>query len=114
MLGVAGLLGAGRTELLEAIFGASPHQPAGTIRLEGKPVRFHHPDRRSRQGSRWSTEDRKTLGLFDRMTVAENITLRRLPRTDHRPAGRPPGRAAERSSGRSKSWRSRRPAATFR
>ncbi len=79
VLGVAGLLGAGRTELLEGIFGASPYQPSGTIRLEGKPVRFTHPDQAIRAGIAMTTEDRKTLGLFEDMTVAQNITLRRLP-----------------------------------
>jgi ABC-type sugar transport system ATPase subunit len=79
VLGVAGLLGAGRTELLEAIFGASPVAPAGTIRLEGVPVRFNHPDAAIKAGVAMVTEDRKTLGLFDQMTVAENISLRRLP-----------------------------------
>jgi ribose transport system ATP-binding protein len=78
VLGVAGLLGAGRTELLEAIFGASPYQPTGTIRLEDRPVRFTHPDQAIKAGIAMTTEDRKTLGLFDQMTVAENITLRRL------------------------------------
>ena len=77
--GVAGLLGAGRTELLEAIFGASPLPPTGTIALEGRPVRFRHPDEAIQAGIAMVTEDRKTLGLFDRMTVAENITIRRLP-----------------------------------
>jgi ABC-type sugar transport system ATPase subunit len=79
VVGVAGLLGAGRTELLEAIYGATPAPPAGTIRLDGQPVRFHHPDDAIRAGVAMVTEDRKTLGLFDRMTVAENITLRQLP-----------------------------------
>jgi ABC-type sugar transport system ATPase subunit len=79
VLGVAGLLGAGRTELLEAIFGASPFQPEGTITLDGQSVRFTHPDQAIRAGIAMVTEDRKTLGLFDRMTVSENITLRRLP-----------------------------------
>jgi ribose transport system ATP-binding protein len=79
VVGVAGLLGAGRTELLEAIYGATPTMPEGTIRLEGRPVRFRHPDEAIRAGVAMVTEDRKTLGLFDRMTVAENITLRRLP-----------------------------------
>ena len=80
MLGVAGLLGAGRTELLEAIFAASLFHPSGTIRLDGHPVRVPAtPTGQSRPGSPMVTEDRKTLGLFDHMTVAENITLRRLP-----------------------------------
>jgi ABC-type sugar transport system ATPase subunit len=79
VVGIAGLLGAGRTELLEAIYGASPSPPAGAIRLSGRPVRFTHPDQAIKAGIAMVTEDRKTLGLFDRMTVAENITLRRLP-----------------------------------
>jgi ABC-type sugar transport system ATPase subunit len=97
VLGVAGLLGSGRTEVLEAIFGASPFPPSGAIRLEGRPVRFTHPDQAIRAGIAMVTEDRKTLGLFDRMTVAENITLRRLaalsigpfvdPRAENRAVG---------------------------
>ena len=79
VLGVAGLLGAGRTELLEAIFGASPFQPSGVLRLEGKPVQFTHPDQAIKAGVAMTTEDRKTLGLFEGMTVAENITLGHLP-----------------------------------
>jgi len=79
VLGVAGLLGAGRTELLETIFGAGPSRPAGTIRLAGRQVRFTHPDEAIKAGIAMVTEDRKTLGLFDRMTVAGNITIRRLP-----------------------------------
>jgi ABC-type sugar transport system ATPase subunit len=80
VVGVAGLLGAGRTELLEAIFGASRSQPAGTIRINGRLVRFTHPDDAVKAGIAMVTEDRKSTGLFDRMTVAENITLRRLPK----------------------------------
>jgi ribose transport system ATP-binding protein len=79
VVGVAGLLGSGRTELLEAIYGASPYPPSGAIRVEGRPVRFTHPDQAIKAGIAMVTEDRKTLGLFDRMTVADNITLRRLP-----------------------------------
>jgi ABC-type sugar transport system ATPase subunit len=78
VLGVAGLLGAGRTELLEALFGASPSPPSGTIALEGHPVRFHHPAEAIDAGVALVTEDRKNLGLFDRMTVSENITIAHL------------------------------------
>jgi ABC-type sugar transport system ATPase subunit len=84
VLGVAGLLGAGRTELLEAIYGAGPSPTEGTIRFEGRPVRFDHPDEAIRAGIAMVTEDRKALGLFDQMTVAENITLRRLPELTYR------------------------------
>jgi ABC-type sugar transport system ATPase subunit len=78
VVGIAGLLGAGRTEVLETIFGAGPYRPTGTIRLDGRPVRFTHPDEAISAGVAMVTEDRKTLGLFDRMTVAENITIRRV------------------------------------
>ncbi len=78
VLGVAGLLGAGRTELLEALFGASPLPPTGTITLDGQPVRFRNPGEAIAAGVALVTEDRKALGLFSAMTVAENITIRRL------------------------------------
>ncbi len=113
VVGIAGLLGAGRTELLEAIYGASPLPPTGAIRLGGRPVRFKHPDEAIKSGIAMVTEDRKTLGLFDRMTVAENITLRRLPELTVGPFIDP--RAESRAvAGPSRNYRSRRPAATPR
>ncbi len=75
ILGVAGLMGAGRTELLEALFGASPQRPQGTIRLEGKPVRFRHPLDARRAGVALVTEDRKRLGLFPQFNVRENVSI---------------------------------------
>ena len=78
VVGIAGLLGAGRTELLEALFGASAEPARGTILLDGEPARFRRPDQAIEAGVALVTEDRKTLGLFDRMTVAENITLAHL------------------------------------
>jgi len=78
VLGVAGLMGAGRTELLEALFGAAPGVPTGTIELDGAPARFRSPREAIAAGLAMVTEDRKNLGLFDRMTVAENITIGHL------------------------------------
>jgi ABC-type sugar transport system ATPase subunit len=78
VLGVAGLLGAGRTELLEALFGAGDATASGTIRLEGKPVRFRHPAQAIAGGVALVTEDRKNLGLFDQMTVGQNISITHL------------------------------------
>jgi ABC-type sugar transport system ATPase subunit len=80
VLGVAGLLGAGRTELLEALFGASPAAPSGRVVLDGRPVRFHSPGEAIAAGVALVTEDRKTLGLFAEMTVAENVTIAALGR----------------------------------
>ncbi len=78
VVGIAGLLGAGRTELLESLFGATQSPPGGTIELDGKPVRFAHPSQAIAAGIALVTEDRKTLGLFSEMTVAENITIASL------------------------------------
>ncbi|MEX2560810.1 MAG: sugar ABC transporter ATP-binding protein, partial [Pirellulales bacterium] len=75
ILGVAGLMGAGRTEILECLFGSSAEAYTGSIRLEGRHVMFRHPAEARRAGIALVTEDRKRLGLFDQMTVGQNITL---------------------------------------
>ncbi len=75
ILGIAGLMGAGRTELLECLFGASPLPPQGEIRLYDNVVRFQHPSVAMAAGIAMVTEDRKRLGLFGHMNVRENISL---------------------------------------
>jgi ribose transport system ATP-binding protein len=80
ILGIAGLMGAGRTELLECLFGSSPEPPLGRILLEGRAVRFSHPAEARDAGIALITEDRKRLGLFPQMTVGANITLCTLGR----------------------------------
>ena len=75
ILGIAGLMGAGRTELLECLFGASELSPQGEILLEGKPRSFRHPSQAMQAGIAMVTEDRKRLGLFAHMSVRENITV---------------------------------------
>jgi len=75
ILGIAGLMGAGRTELLECLFGASPERPTGRVLLDGAPVWFEHPAEARRAGVALVTEDRKRLGLFPQMSVGENITI---------------------------------------
>lgn len=75
ILGIAGLMGAGRTEILETIFGAGRTDWTGTIKLAGKPVRFRHPREACRAGLAMVTEDRKRLGLFANLDVAGNISL---------------------------------------
>jgi ABC-type sugar transport system ATPase subunit len=81
ILGIAGLMGAGRTELLECLFGSSPEPPTGRIRLDGREVKFRHPAEARRAGIALVTEDRKRLGLFSQMTVGENITICTLAET---------------------------------
>jgi ABC-type sugar transport system ATPase subunit len=80
ILGIAGLMGAGRTELLECLFGASSQQPSGRILLCGREVRFRHPAEARRAGIGLVTEDRKRLGLFAAMNVGENISICTLDR----------------------------------
>jgi ABC-type sugar transport system ATPase subunit len=75
IVGIAGLMGAGRTELLECLFGSSAEAPRGSILLEGREVRFSHPADALRAGIGLVTEDRKRLGLFAQMSVGENITI---------------------------------------
>lgn len=78
VVGIAGLMGAGRTELLECFYGASPEAPLGTIELEGTPVEFSHPEQALKAGIALVTEDRKRFGLFTTMDVREHITLSSL------------------------------------
>lgn len=82
ILGIAGLLGAGRTELLETIFGADSNAAwSGTILINGNPVRFKSPHQAIEEGIAMVTEDRKDLGLFADMNVGENITISQLSKS---------------------------------
>ena len=78
VVGFAGLMGAGRTELLECLYGASAEPPQGRIELEGRAVAFAHPEEALRAGVALVTEDRKRYGLFTSMNVREHITLSSL------------------------------------
>lgn len=75
VLGIAGLMGAGRTELLESLFGVTTATPEGEIRLGERKVQFPHPREAMRAGLALVTEDRKRLGLFPQMAVRDNITM---------------------------------------
>ncbi len=75
VIGIAGLMGAGRTELLECLFGCSPETPQGEILLRGKRVQFQHPSEAKAAGLALVTEDRKRLGLFSQFSVGRNISL---------------------------------------
>jgi ribose transport system ATP-binding protein len=74
VLGLAGLVGAGRTELARLIYGAET-RTAGTVRLAGKPVAFASPAEAIAAGLVYLTEDRKAQGLFLDMSVGDNINL---------------------------------------
>ncbi len=74
ILGFSGLMGAGRTEVARAIFGADLPD-AGTVRLGDKPLRVHSPRDAIRSGIAYLSEDRKGHGLAVDMTVAQNVSL---------------------------------------
>jgi ABC-type sugar transport system ATPase subunit len=78
ILGFAGLVGAGRTELARAIFGADPVD-SGTVELEGEEVRIKDPQTAIEAGIGYLTEDRKGEGLALQLDVAQNITLAHVP-----------------------------------
>jgi ABC-type sugar transport system ATPase subunit len=74
VLGLAGLIGAGRTELARLIFGAD-RRTAGTIELNGRPIEIRHPADAVANRIGYVSEDRKRLGLVLGMTVRENCTM---------------------------------------
>ncbi len=74
VLGLAGLVGAGRTEVLRAIFGADRRR-GGTIRIDGVEVRIDSPSDAIRHGLAFVTEDRKGEGLILPMSIKENLGL---------------------------------------
>ncbi len=73
-IGVAGLVGSGRTETARAIFGADP-KIAGEIFVDGERVAISSPREVVRHGLCLMTEDRKGQGLLLGMSCAENITI---------------------------------------
>jgi ribose transport system ATP-binding protein len=78
ILGFAGLVGAGRSELARAIFGADPID-SGTVELEGKQLNIKNPRAAIDAGIGYLTEDRKGEGLALQLGVHENTTLANLP-----------------------------------
>ena len=79
ILGVSGLIGAGRTEMAKCIFGAT-RAKAGTIRLDGKQVSFASPYHAIRAGLIYLPEERKQEGIFPLLSIAENTALPTLDR----------------------------------
>lgn len=76
VLGLFGLIGAGRTEIMEMIFGMRPS--IGSIAVEGRTVTIHQPSDAIAHGIGFVTEDRKEQGLVIGMTVRENFSLTHL------------------------------------
>ncbi|MDQ0233630.1 xylose ABC transporter ATP-binding protein [Metabacillus malikii] len=78
ILGIAGLMGAGRSELVMSIFGAYEGRWEGTVKIEGKTVQLKSIKHAIKEGLALVTEDRKRLGLVLDMDVKKNTTLPNL------------------------------------
>lgn len=79
VLGFAGLVGAGRTDVGLALFGVAPAD-SGVIELDGNAVTIGSPQAAMAMGIAYSTEDRRQLGLVLPLSISSNITLPSLPR----------------------------------
>ena len=77
VLGVSGLMGAGRTEIMQAIFGNLPVE-AGKIFIDGKEIKIKNPRQAIANGIGFITEDRKVEGLLLEKSIAENIHIANL------------------------------------
>jgi galactofuranose transport system ATP-binding protein len=78
IVGLAGLLGSGRSEVARAIFGADQIE-SGEVYIEGKSVHFHAPIDAIQAGIGFCSEDRKMDGIIPYMSVRDNLTLAALP-----------------------------------
>ncbi len=72
VLGFAGLIGSGRSEIMETIFGYLPQQ-SGSVTFQGAEWRFRDPSFSIKQGLLYLTEERRAYGIFPQLTVRENI-----------------------------------------
>jgi ABC-type sugar transport system ATPase subunit len=80
VVGIAGLIGSGRTEIAKVISGALKRNliNGGTIKLRGKPVRYRVPRQAIDDGIAYITEDRKLNGFFETMVVDDNVYVGKL------------------------------------
>jgi ABC-type sugar transport system ATPase subunit len=80
VVGIAGLIGSGRTEIAKIIFGALKRNliNGGTIKLRGRPIRYRVPKEAINDGITYITEDRKLNGFFETMVVDDNVYIGKL------------------------------------
>ncbi|MDR2551944.1 MAG: sugar ABC transporter ATP-binding protein [Treponema sp.] len=79
ILGIAGLVGAGRSEVVETIFGMRP-KSGGEIFIDGKKAEIKTPADAIQNGMAWLTEDRRQSGLFPMLAVQLNIAIATIPK----------------------------------
>lgn len=78
ILGIAGMVGSGRTETMEGLCGLRPAR--GSVEIEGQAARIRQPSDALARGLCYLTEDRKTRGLLLGKSMRENVTLQAIPR----------------------------------
>ena len=80
VVGIAGLIGSGRTEIAKVVYGALKRNliNGGTIKLHGKPIRFRVPKQAINDGIGYVTEDRKLNGYFETMRIDDNVYVSKL------------------------------------
>ncbi len=84
IIGVAGLDGSGRTELLENIFGVSTRR-SGTLKLDGKVIKNRNPKESIKNGFALLTEERRATGIFGILNIRENATVSSLDKCKNGP-----------------------------
>ncbi|MCR4892953.1 MAG: sugar ABC transporter ATP-binding protein [Lachnospiraceae bacterium] len=82
VVGLAGLLGAGRTELARVLFGID-HKDSGSIEINGKEISFKLPREAIKYGIAFCSEDRKVEGIIPNMTVAENLCITNMKKVSY-------------------------------
>ena len=83
ILGFYGLVGAGRSELMQALFGVT-RPSSGTVEIEGRPIAIRSPAEAVAAGIVYVPEDRGRQGAIGAMPIVQNVTLPSLSRTSHR------------------------------
>jgi len=81
ILGLAGLVGAGRTQVARGIFGLEPPE-AGTVKLDGRPATFRSSREAIRAGLAYLSEDRKLTSVFPHLSLAQNVSIAALDRIE--------------------------------
>jgi inositol transport system ATP-binding protein len=82
IVGLAGLIGAGRSEVIRAVFGLDPLD-TGTVEVEGRPVKLSNPKKAIAHGVAMLSEDRRLVGIIPKLSIKKNATLASLKRVVH-------------------------------
>ncbi|MDQ4501288.1 sugar ABC transporter ATP-binding protein [Sinomonas sp. ASV322] len=92
IVGLAGLIGAGRSEVIRAVFGLDPLN-AGDVEVEGRPVKLTDPKKALAEGVVMLSEDRRLVGIIPKLSIKKNATLASLKKVVY--GGRSRGRKEE-------------------